>query len=77
MSAVQAFPADLIAVPVAVTGGEPRLPTVQDGRAPPLHLFEPRHRSRQLGPCAWVEQQAHHPLGYVAQLRIFADPSDG
>jgi hypothetical protein len=31
------------------------------------------HRSLQSGLRAWVEQQTHHPLGYVEQLYTFAD----
>ena len=73
MDAVQAFSADLVAVLVAVTAGEPRVLTIQDGRALSSGPFEPGHRSLQLGLRAWVEQQTHHPLGYVEQLYTFAD----
>jgi len=72
-SAARAFPADLIAVLVAVTAGEPRILTIQDGRALPSGPFELGHRSLQSGLRAWVEQQTHHPLGYVEQLYTFAD----
>ncbi len=65
--------ADLIAVLVAVTAGEPRVLTIQDGRALPSGPFEVDHRSLQSGLRAWVEQQTHHPLGYVEQLYTFAD----
>ena len=65
--------ADLIAVLVAVTAGEPRVLTIQDGRALPSGPFELKHRSLQSGLRAWVEQQTHHPLGYVEQLYTFAD----
>ena len=73
MGAVQAFSADLVAVVVAVTAGEPRILTLQDGRALPSGAFEPGHRSLQSGLRAWVEQQTRHPLGYVEQLYTFAD----
>jgi len=65
--------ADLIAVLVAVTDGAPRVLTIQDGRALPSGPFELDHRSLQSGLRAWVEQQTHHPLGYVEQLYTFAD----
>ena len=73
MGGVQAFSADLVAVLVAVTAGEPRILTLQDGRALPSGPFEPGHRSLQSGLRAWVEQQTRHPLGYVEQLYTFAD----
>jgi hypothetical protein len=65
--------ADLIAVLVAVTEGEPRVMTVDDGNTLPAGPFEPGHRSLQSGLRAWVEQQTRHPLGYVEQLYTFAD----
>jgi hypothetical protein len=65
--------AELIAVIVAVTGGEPRVLTIDDGRALPSGPFEPTHRSLQSGTRSWVEQQTHQPLGYVEQLYTFAD----
>ena len=68
-----AIAADLIAVLVAVTEGEPRVMTVGEGSALPSGPFEPGHRSLQTGLRAWVEQQTAHPLGYVEQLYTFAD----
>ncbi len=65
--------AELIAVLVAVTGGEPRVLTIEQGRALPAGPLEPGHRSLQAGLRAWVEQQTRHPLGYVEQLYTFAD----
>ena len=65
--------AELIAVIVAVTGGEPRVLTIDGGRALPSGPFELTHRSLQAGTRSWVEQQTHHPLGYVEQLYTFAD----
>jgi hypothetical protein len=65
--------AELIAVIVAVTGGEPRVLTIDDGSALPSGPFELTHRSLQAGTRSWVEQQTHHPLGYVEQLYTFAD----
>jgi hypothetical protein len=65
--------AELIAVIVAVTGGEPRVLTIDDGAALPSGPFELTHRSLQAGMRSWVEQQTHHRLGYVEQLYTFAD----
>jgi hypothetical protein len=65
--------AELIAVLVAVTDGDPRVLTVEDGAALPSGPFESGHRSLQAGVRAWVERQTHHPLGYVEQLYTFAD----
>src|SRR5215471_5117423 len=65
--------AELIAVIVAVTDGEPRVLTIDDGEALPSGPFELTHRSLQSGMRSWVEQQTHHPLGYVEQLYTFAD----
>lgn len=47
--------------------------TVRDANALPAGPFEVSHRSLQSGLRAWVEQQTHHPLGYVEQLYTFAD----
>lgn len=69
--------ADLVAVLVAVTAGEPRVLTLQDARALPSGAFELAHRSLQSGLRAWVERQTHHPLGYVEQLYTFADRDRG
>jgi hypothetical protein len=65
--------AELIAVIVAVTAGQPRVLTIEGGRALPSGPFELTHRSLQAGMRSWVEQQTHHPLGYVEQLYTFAD----
>jgi hypothetical protein len=64
---------ELTAVLVAVAGGEPRVMTLDEGRALPSGPFELAHRSLQAGLRDWVEQQTHHPLGYVEQLYTFAD----
>lgn len=82
MPGQNAVAADLIAVLVAVTGAQPRVLTVAGSRGAPVGIdrpalpsgpFELRHRSLQAGLRAWVEQQTHHPLGYVEQLYTFAD----
>lgn len=65
--------AELIAVIVAVTGDAPRVLTIGGGAALPSGPFELTHRSLQAGMRSWVEQQTHHPLGYVEQLYTFAD----
>lgn len=64
---------DLIAVLVAVTDGEPRVMTLGDAAGLPSGPFESGHRSLQAGLRDWVEQQTHHPLGYIEQLYTFAD----
>ncbi|MGE0417725.1 MAG: hypothetical protein AB7O80_13035 [Acetobacteraceae bacterium] len=65
--------AELIAVVVAVTEGQPRVLTIDAGQALPSGPFVSGHRSLQSGMRSWVEQQTHHPLGYVEQLYTFAD----
>ncbi|MDB5413482.1 MAG: hypothetical protein JWR10_1817 [Rubritepida sp.] len=75
---VTAFPdhaieAELTAVLVAVTDGEPRVLTIDEGRLLPSGPFVSAHRTLQASLRAWVEQQTHHPLGYVEQLYTFAD----
>src|SRR6202041_3965354 len=72
-SSSQGIAADLIAVLVAVTSGEPRVLTIQDQRALPSGPFELAHRSLQSGLRAWVERQTQLPLGYVEQLYTFDD----
>jgi hypothetical protein len=69
--------AELIAVLVAVTDGDPRVLTIEAGFALPSGPLEPGHRSLQGGLRAWVERQTHHPLGYVEQLYTFADQQRG
>ncbi|SUV67631.1 Uncharacterized conserved protein [Bordetella avium] len=65
--------AELVAVLVAVTAGQPRVLTTDCGQMLPAGPFELSHRSLQAGLRAWVEAQTHHPLGYVEQLYTFAD----
>ncbi len=77
LEAAPGIAADLVAVLVAVTAGEPRVLTLQDAGALPSGLFERTHRSLQSGLRAWVERQTHHPLGYVEQLYTFADRDRG
>ncbi|HUI20466.1 MAG TPA: hypothetical protein VLZ74_05420 [Methylocella sp.] len=72
-----AIAADLIAVLVAVTAGDPRVLTIQDQSALPSGPFELAHRSLQSGLRAWVERQTRLPLGYVEQLYTFADRDRG
>jgi hypothetical protein len=69
--------AELIAVIVAVTAGQPRVLTIARGSALPSGSFESGHRSLQYGTRSWVEQQTHQPLGYVEQLYTFADRDRG
>jgi hypothetical protein len=71
--AANATTADLVAVLVAVTDGEPKIMTIANDGALPSGPFEFAHRSLQTGLRAWVEAQTGHPLGYVEQLYTFAD----
>ncbi len=64
---------DLTAVLVAVTGEQPRVLTIEDGKALPSGPLESGHRSLQTGLHSWVTRQTHHPLGYTEQLYTFAD----
>ena len=66
--------AELIAVIVAVTAGQPRVLTIDGGHALPSGPFETSERSLQASLRTWVERQTHHPLGYMEQLYTFADP---
>ena len=68
---------DLIAVLVAVTGGQPRVLTVDSGYALPAGPLQTGHRSLQAGLRAWVEAQTRHRLGYVEQLYTFAGQQQG
>jgi hypothetical protein len=70
---VDAISADLVAVLVAVTDGQPKIMTIASESALPSGPFEFAHRSLQTGLRAWVEAQTHQPLGYVEQLYTFAD----
>lgn len=72
-ASTSAIAADLIALLVAVTSGDPRVLTIQDQNALPSGPFELAHRSLQSGLRAWVERQTGLPLGYVEQLYTFAD----
>lgn len=69
--------AELVAVLVAVTDGQPRVLTMRDAGALPAGPFQMVHRSLQAGLRAWVEAQTGHPLGYVEQLYTFADRDRG
>jgi hypothetical protein len=68
-----AVAADLIAVLVAVTAGQPRVMTIDNGAALPSGPFAHDERSLQSGLRTWVERQTGHRLGYVEQLYTFAD----
>ena len=73
LKTANAITADLVAVLVAVTDGEPKIMTIANDGALPSGPFEFTHRSLQTGLRAWVEAQTGHPLGYVEQLYTFAD----
>ena len=72
----EAVAVNLIAVLVAVREEQPRILTIH-GNALPSGPFELAHRSLQSGLRGWVEQQTHHPIGYVEQLYTFADRDRG
>ncbi|MDA7417788.1 hypothetical protein PGB34_15600 [Xenophilus arseniciresistens] len=65
--------AELVAVLVAVTGGQARVLTTQEGRALPSGPLEQAHRSLQSGMRAWIERSTQQPIGYIEQLYTFAD----
>src|SRR5258706_10030576 len=68
---------ELNAVLVALTANQPLVLTLEDGALLPSGPFESEHPTLQTGVRAWVEQQTHHPLGYVEQLYTFADRNRG
>lgn len=68
-----ALSAELVAVLVAVTDGQPRVLTTHCARALPSGPLQHSHRSLQNGLRQWVEEQTQHELGYVEQLYTFAD----
>jgi hypothetical protein len=68
-----AIEAELTAVVAAVTDGEPCVLTIREGTLLPSGPFASGHRTLQASLRGWVEQQTHHPLGYVEQLYTFAD----
>ena len=74
--AMEAVAVNLIAVLVAVREEQPRILTIA-GKSLPSGPFELAHRSLQSGLRGWVEQQTHHPIGYVEQLYTFADRDRG
>lgn len=65
--------AELIAVLVAVTAATPRVMTIDRGAGLPSGKLESTHHSLQAGLRAWIEDQTHHPVGYLEQLYTFAD----
>lgn len=69
----QSIAAELVAVLVAVTGGQARVLTTHDGQALPSGPFAQAHRSLQAGMRDWIESQTHQPIGYIEQLYTFAD----
>ena len=73
----EALAVNLIAVLAAVSGEQPRILTISGGRALPSGPFQLAHRSLQSSLRGWVEQQTHHPIGYVEQLYTFADRDRG
>jgi hypothetical protein len=72
-TSANAITADLVAVLVSVTDGNPKIMTIANASALPSGPFQFAHRSLQMGLRAWVEAQTGHPLGYVEQLYTFAD----
>jgi len=67
---------ELVAVLVAVSGGQPRVLTARihpQLANLPCGPFQTAHRSLQAGMRTWVEPHIHNTLGYVEQLYTFAD----
>ena len=73
MAELGAVTAELIAIIVAVTDGEPRVLTIEGGSALPSGPFETSYRSLQGAARSWVERQTRQPVGYMEQLYTFAD----
>jgi len=68
---------DLSAVIVALTGDDPAVLAIREGRGLPEGLpsgpLEPEHRTLEMGLRGWVEEQTRQHLGYVEQLYTFGD----
>jgi len=67
---------ELVAVLVAVSGGQPRVLTTRlnlQAANLPCGPFQTTHRSLQAGMRSWVEPLIQQGLGYVEQLYTFAD----
>ena len=77
LASAEALAVNLIAVLVAVSDEQPRVLTIGGGGSLPSGPFELAHRSLQSSLRGWVEQQTHHPIGYVEQLYTFADRDRG
>ncbi|CCE05398.1 conserved hypothetical protein [Bradyrhizobium sp. STM 3843] len=73
VTSMDAITADLVAVLVAVSDGNPKIMTIAHASALPSGPFQFAHRSLQMGLRAWVEAQTGRPIGYVEQLYTFAD----
>jgi hypothetical protein len=69
--------AELIAVLVAVSDGDPVTMTVGQNSALPSGPLEEGHRSLQAGLRAWVERGAGLSIGFLEQLYTFADRGRG
>jgi len=75
-NAARAEIAELAAVLVAVSGGQPRVLTARlhpQIANLPCGPFQTSHRSLQAGMRTWVAPHVHNTLGYVEQLYTFAD----
>ena len=73
----QAAVTELVAILVAVTNGQARVLTSNQGNRLPSGPLSPVHRSLQKGVKAWVEAQTLQPLDYVEQLYTFVDTTRG
>ncbi len=51
--------------------------TIERGGGLPSGNLESSHHSLQAGLRSWVEDQTHHPVGYLEQLYTFADRGRG
>ncbi|MDO1509770.1 MULTISPECIES: hypothetical protein [unclassified Neisseria] len=64
---------ELVAVLIAVTDGQPRVLTVDNGNLLLNGPLLPVHRSLQAGVRVWVAKKTGQPMGYVEQLYTFLD----
>jgi len=65
--------AEVVAVVVAMVGGEPCVLEVNDARRLPSGPLRAGHRSLQAAVRDWAEEQTGRQLGFLEQLYTFAD----
>lgn len=70
---MSAISAEVLAVIVAMVGGEPCVLALGDPPRLPAGPLLPSHRSLQAATRAWAEEQTGRQLGFLEQLYTFAD----